>query len=609
MATYATLIGNEVESSTLPRTQVYKATHDGSLRLPFMQRSFISFTYGGKPIEDFNLIATTAQDRMEREGYASFDDLTTTYDTIQGQFYWGTYYRTNSITFDLATDEILQKDLDAFKKWFIAGATKELILAEHPNRAIMARVANPPALHLLPFETKATLNIGEITYTTSTTAYRGEITLELVMDEPFWYAKQNILGIQNTNEGYYDQSWVDANNNITTVLNSPDALKIIYEDGIPLGSAAQTSVFLGGDMFATVVYKLAYRIAQAIPLDEGSTDEPTAYKNGKNGPDAEAYFNNGDDIMYGDVYRFPGETPGTYEKYYCGAVIATLNGEDQVSGARIAGTNVTSTEGNSFGTDLPVSEKANLYYAGTAPAPVSLYFTLYPIINSETKLITSPWNRYADSNPPYNTIELFSTKEHNFSFTLPDLYASYNEAIILVDTLVADKQAWLALREEIRDNIKHPGVRAWVNRVLDKYDSMGGEGTISGAIDSIKDDIKTGISYLLKDETGEILPASFNFDGRTGRATGTFKYRQATEIANSETQWSNYGVNNFVTTEEDVGNMVRSNYLILDERNVLDDKYQIQGWSEANPEHAYYVKHNIENGLFSVRFEFQNLYL
>jgi len=154
-----------------------------------MQRSFISFTYGGKPIEDFNLIATTAQDRMEREGYASFDDLTTTYDTIQGQFYWGTYYRTNSITFDLATDEILQKDLDAFKKWFIAGATKELILAEHPNRAIMARVANPPALHLLPFETKATLNIGEITYTTSTTAYRGEITLELVMDEPFWYAK------------------------------------------------------------------------------------------------------------------------------------------------------------------------------------------------------------------------------------------------------------------------------------------------------------------------------------------------------------------------------------------------------------------------------------
>jgi len=81
-------------------------------------------------------------------------------------------------------------------------------------------------------------------------------------------------------------------------------------------------------MFATVVYKLAYRIAQAIPLDEGSTDEPTAYKNGKNGPDAEAYFNNGDDIMYGDVYRFPGETPGTYEKYYCGAVIATLNGED-----------------------------------------------------------------------------------------------------------------------------------------------------------------------------------------------------------------------------------------------------------------------------------------
>ena len=53
MATYTTLVGNEVASPTLPRSQVYKATHEeGGKRLPFMYRSFISFTYGGKHIED-----------------------------------------------------------------------------------------------------------------------------------------------------------------------------------------------------------------------------------------------------------------------------------------------------------------------------------------------------------------------------------------------------------------------------------------------------------------------------------------------------------------------------------------------------------------------------
>jgi hypothetical protein len=74
-------------------------------------------------------------------------------------------------------------------------------LAEHPNRAILARVANPPQLHLLPFEAEVTVpfysggeqadgsHVNTTLKTTSTTVYRGEIDLELVMDEPFWYAK------------------------------------------------------------------------------------------------------------------------------------------------------------------------------------------------------------------------------------------------------------------------------------------------------------------------------------------------------------------------------------------------------------------------------------
>jgi len=49
-----------------------------------MNRSFISFTYGGKRIEDFNLIATISGDRLSRDAYASFSDTVTTYDTLDG---------------------------------------------------------------------------------------------------------------------------------------------------------------------------------------------------------------------------------------------------------------------------------------------------------------------------------------------------------------------------------------------------------------------------------------------------------------------------------------------------------------------------------------------
>ena len=372
-----TLHGNEVESNTPLRGQVYQATHKGEEYLPFMYRSFISFSYGGKNIEDFDLIATTAGDRLERDAYASFNDLTSTYDTIQGQFFWGTYFKNNSITFDLATDGITQEKLDAFKNWFKPGVIKELILAEHPNRAIMARVSSPPQLKLLPFESPVKIQIGDDFYNTKTTLYRGEIVLEMVMDEPFWYAKQNILGIQNTNEGYYDESWIDANKNRVGVKNTPDALKIIYEDHIPLGSAAQTSVFLGGDMYASVVYRLLSFSAEPITAEiyevgHAQTDSETAG----------AYFNNGLEYGQTGIINFPGN------EYYRGAVIATEdNNGNYVSGARIAGADMTSAGENSFGITLLASETANLYYAGTAPSPVTIFFKLTPILDNETYYI------------------------------------------------------------------------------------------------------------------------------------------------------------------------------------------------------------------------------
>ena len=58
---YGTL-GGAGHAGTLPsyemKSQVYQATHRDNLRTDYMYRSFISFTFGGKHIEDFNLLAT-----------------------------------------------------------------------------------------------------------------------------------------------------------------------------------------------------------------------------------------------------------------------------------------------------------------------------------------------------------------------------------------------------------------------------------------------------------------------------------------------------------------------------------------------------------------------
>ena len=59
-----------------------------------------------------------------------------------------------------------------------------------------------------------------------------------------------------------------------------------------------------------------------------------------------------------------------------------------------------------------------------------------------------------------------------------------------------------------------------------------------------------------------------------------------------------------IKSVENVGDMVRSNYLILDERNVLDEHFMVQEWKETHPDYAYKIEHNVPKGLEKLHFEF-----
>ena len=207
--------------------QVYLATHDGKGEsLSHLHKSFISFSYGGRNIEDFNLISVTNGDRLKRNLYSSFNSLTSNYEVLDGQHYWGTTFSANTLDFTLATDGVSETELQDFRHWFKPDKEKELILSEFPNRAILARVNSVPTLNMLPFEKEEILTIGEQTYKTSTTLWKGDITLSFVMDDPFWYSIKEM--IEELNE---------------------DTLKVFLEDGVPLKDMFLTSCILGNNKF------------------------------------------------------------------------------------------------------------------------------------------------------------------------------------------------------------------------------------------------------------------------------------------------------------------------------------------------------------------------
>ena len=559
-------------------TQVYQATHKGENYLPFMQRSFISFSFDGKNIEDFNLIATIDGDRLQRKGYSEFEDLTSNYEILDGHFYWGTHYTNHTLDFSLSTDGITENELNNFLKWFQPGRTKELILSEHPNRAIMARVSSSPELHLLPFEEKTSKKIDGQLYYTSTTLYKGEISLSFTMEEPYWYSKINIFGYLDSETGVYRDVWIDANGIEQNIFNDPDAIKIALEDNIPIGSMIQDSMLLGNNTFADANEVSGAQIAELETYTET--------------------------IINGEVSVAEEEMEHLVEQ----ARIAVEENDVWIFGARIAGTIMSESTGIQT---FAANENQYFYYAGNAPTKPIIQFTLTPNFD-ENGYISNPKNKYSSQEIPYNTFSFESLNKKELQFTTPSLYTGYNQVIDIFRKIEIN-DSWVNIRKQIRDFVNHPAARAWANKVIDTFNDLN-EGKVANGDKEI---VLTNMKFFLMDADGITpLDSTFIIDSKSGRATAKLGYRGVLKEAAND--WLTYGniykidgIND-TRKEEDVGDMIRSNYLIIEDQNQPTENGNIVAWGDSNDKtrlHSHIIKHDVENGLKNVYIKYNNMYL
>lgn len=534
-----------------PHTQVYYASHEGIssitnyewLRKKYMDRSFISFSFGGKWIEDFNLIAITSGNRLQKSLYGNFEDITTSYDIIDGQFYWGTHFINNQIEFTLATDGITQIQLEEFKHWFAPGVSRELILAEHPNRSINVRLAQSPILSVIPFEQKTTVKINRLDYETSITLYKGEITLYFIADEPYWSSISNILAKKNDNQ--WVDNWVDANGNNVNIYNDKDALKIIAEDGIPIRDMIDPNILIGNGLSINTTYTMVGPVAA----------EGTGHTNGNSTNTQYAEINN---INQAVNYGFIGPL---------------IEENDSI--------------------DIEANVNGYLYYCGTAPAKTILSFTLTPILTSN--YISSPVNSYVNSTVPYNKITLeYNDNIQDFKFTAPSIYLAYNQAIEIFSTM-AINTAWVDIANLIKEKVHHYYARKWALMVVAYCQTISDVVTFT-----TKSNAPIYMSYFLQNTNGDILPASFSFNGKTGEAIGEIQCRLTMDALPSSYTWDNYGT--IITLTENVGDMVKSKYLIIKERNLPD----IEGKITTDTVHKFF--HNVSGGLTNVGISYKYMY-
>lgn len=578
--TIQSLVGSYPDKTSIKKSQVYQATHEGTQRSPYYKRAFISFSYGGKWIEDFGFITITNDNKISRPLYADFDDNVTTSEVFDGQIYWDSHYKANQIILPLFTDGVTQQQLEEFKMWFKPGEIRELILAQHPNRAIMARVASVPDTGLLPFEGKEQKKIAGQIIQAKTTMYRGSISIKFTMDDPYWYSLYNVLGIQQLSQARYRLGkWQDANGNLIDInYNNEDIKKIIIEDNIPTIDMVPATDIVVED-------------------NEQHTEHLVVT------PDESL-------ILFGANIR------ANLNLYSASLVESARVNIGRVGNFSQIGISTTTGEVVAIEPTILWPNNDNkqydiyTYYAGTAPCMPFLQFTMQPGIAQGNPIpyISCPYNNIRAHQ--YDAVEITFESKHKyvFKFTTPSIWTGYNQALKIMSECITENTiiSFEEMRELIRSNVKHYAPRQFAIGVIDKLQQSVQDVESWSSAQTINTYLTTtynNMRQFLEKSAGSYYPATFRFNSITGEAIGNFTFNKYEKNDNDQLEIV------AATSEEDVGDMIKSNYLKLEDRNVPSAEGYVEPWSAEHPEYSYKIYHNATQALQDFKIFYKYKYL
>lgn len=544
---------------------------DGSPR-SVLNRQFISFSYDKKDIEEFGLVVVFDGQGLDKEAYSPFQDITTEQEELNGQLFWRSKFNANKLSFTLATDGMTVQQLERFKFHFRPGYNKELILSEHHNRAILARVASAPRIKLTPFKHEESIQLSSYpSYPVVTTLYKGEISLEFVMDEPYWYSKKShqdniyqpptsdissdtklgVIGVQKTdgtivlngtingNSALYFSigGTVPRNQPFKVLLNNSTTISKEYSD-LQLGFRLldKTSYIEGGTLqfdklmsFCVENSTLSSQqnfdlIGIQIRLVKPSFGEIT-FDNFIIKP--EIYLDKDVKIFHEDGVPFKNLI--TSSCFLADGQYAEVGEEVVISSEGISLINNEETE----------KEEKKLYYCGTAPANPILSFDIAVLKDGDYK-ISFEKNGTDDLNEPYIRIG----KDKYLRFGLPSIFTSYNYVLDAIKNYGLDS-SFLEVKKAIQAVAFDYYTRAYALQILEQFNKASGKIEDS----SFQINFRNDFSNFFTDDK---LHCDIN--NQTGMVT------ISCTIANSVEKIT-----------EKAGNMIKSNYLVIEPS---EDKYQ-----------------------------------
>ena len=264
--------------------------------------------------------------------------------------------------------------------------------------------------------------------------------------------------------------------------------------------------------------------------------------------------------------------------------------------SKIAGP-IIDISGNGIETLAPNTD-GFFFYAGTAPSPTIITFTLTPRFDGY--YVSEPCNSYAHTTSnKYNTFIIESVTQKTLQFTTPNLYTSYNKALQVFQNYVNSNNSWEKVREALRDTIRHPKVREYAIQILNAAQaSASDQAAVSGiTYTTLQSNMK---KFLVGSSSLQVAkPATFTFNSKTGEATGIFSYYPNGTTLSSD-------------QKEDVGDMLKSNYIFIEDRNYPTAEGKIESWADTNDitrSYSHRIRHDVTNGLTNIQILYKNMYL
>lgn len=142
----------------------------------YFKDDYVGFTFNGIHSSQFGLLCASSGDRYVRNLSPEQSDTTVQVTGSQGTLYFGTTHRTQSFSFNVAFDTVLEKEIREIKNWLNCGIAP-LIFDELPYIQYYCKIARMPQLGFIAFDDEL---YGRV--------YKGEIKLDFIAYDPYGYS-------------------------------------------------------------------------------------------------------------------------------------------------------------------------------------------------------------------------------------------------------------------------------------------------------------------------------------------------------------------------------------------------------------------------------------